>query len=78
MGILSAVKRWIGMIFKKQAEKDFRVKDTTSARMMAKVVECANIYRGAPYWRDAENRIKTINFAKAVCSEIGAARHARN
>lgn len=57
------------MIFKKQAEKDFRVKDTTSARMMAKVVECANIYRGAPYWRDAENRIKTINFAKAVCSE---------
>lgn len=38
------------MIFKKQAEKDFRVKDTTSARMMAKVVECANIYRGAPYW----------------------------
>ena len=57
------------MIFKKQAEKDFRVKDTTSARMMAKVVECANIYRGAPYWLDAENRIKTINFAKAVCSE---------
>lgn len=57
------------MIFKKQAEKDFRVKDTTSAQMMAKIVECANIYRGTPYWVDAENRIKTINFAKAVCSE---------
>ena len=69
MGIIATVKRWIGMIFKKQAEKDFRVKDTTSAQMMAKITECANIYRGMPYWIDAENRIKTINFAKAVCSE---------
>ena len=42
------------MIFKKQAEKDFRVKDTTSAQMMAKVAECANIYRGTPYWLDAD------------------------
>lgn len=57
------------MIFKKQAEKDFKVKDTTSAQMMAKITECANIYRGAPYWVDPENRIKTINFAKSVCSE---------
>ena len=57
------------MIFKKQAEKDFQVKDITSAQMMAKITECANIYRGAPYWADPENRIKTINFAKAVCSE---------
>lgn len=57
------------MIFKKRAENDFKVKDTTSAQMMAKIVECANIYRGMPYWVDAENRIKTINFAKAVCSE---------
>lgn len=69
MGLIATVKRWIGMIFKKQAEKDFRVKDTTSAQMMAKIVECANIYRGAPYWVDTENRIKTINFAKSVCSE---------
>lgn len=57
------------MIFKKQAEKDFKVKDTTSAQMMAKITECANIYRGTPYWVDPENRIKTINFAKSVCSE---------
>lgn len=69
MGIIATVKRWIGMIFKKQAEQDFRVKDTTSAQMMAKITECANIYRGTPYWVDPENRIKTINFAKSVCSE---------
>lgn len=69
MGLIETVKRWIGMIFKKQAEQDFRVKDTTSPQMMAKITECANIYRGTPYWVDAENRIKTINFAKSVCSE---------
>lgn len=69
MGIIATVKRWIGMIFKKQAEQDFRVKDTTSAQMMAKITECANIYRGTPYWVDPENWIKTINFAKSVCSE---------
>lgn len=69
MGIIATVKRWIGMIFRKQAEKDFRVKDTTSPQMMAKITECANIYRGTPYWVDVENRIKTINFAKSVCSE---------
>lgn len=57
------------MIFKKQAENDFKVKDTTSARMMAKIMECANIYRGMPYWVDEKSRIKTINFAKSVCSE---------
>ena len=66
------------MIFKKQAEKDFRVKDTTSAQMMAKVAECANIYRGAPYWLDADNRIKTINFSKGGMLRDGAARHAGN
>ena len=69
MGIIATVKRWISMIFRKQAEKDFRVKDTTSPQMMAKITECANIYRGTPYWVDTENRIKTINFAKSVCSE---------
>lgn len=69
MGIIATVKRWIGMIFRKQAEKDFRVNDTTSPQMMAKITECANIYRGTPYWVDPENRIKTINFAKSVCSE---------
>ena len=56
-------------IQKTSRKKDFQVKDTTSPQMMAKITECANIYRGTPYWVDAENRIKTINFAKSVCSE---------
>lgn len=30
---------------------------------------CAAIYAGQPYWLDPENNIKTINFAKTLCSE---------
>lgn len=57
------------MIFKNRAEQDFKVKDVTSAEMQSVVRTCADIYRGIPYWVDKRENIKTINFAKAVCSE---------
>lgn len=33
------------------------------------ISRCADMYRGIPSWVSAEDNIKTINFAKAVCSE---------
>lgn len=57
------------MFFKNQAEQDFRTEVIESPVMEALVQKCANIYRGTPYWVDEDNRIKTINFAKSVCSE---------
>ena len=57
------------MIFKKRAEEDFQVKEITSQQMKDVISRCADMYRGAPYWVSAEDNIKTINFAKAVCSE---------
>ena len=57
------------MFFKNQAEKDFRTDVIESPVMEAMIQKCANIYRGTPYWVDGENGIKTINFAKSVCSE---------
>lgn len=57
------------MIFKNRAEQDFKVQDITSAEMQSVVRNCADIYRGIPYWVSKEDHIKTINFAKAVCSE---------
>lgn len=33
------------------------------------ISRCADMYRGTPAWVSAEDNIKTINFAKAVCSE---------
>lgn len=57
------------MFFKNQAEQDFQTEVIESPVMEALVQKCANIYRGTPYWVDEDNRIKTINFAKSVCSE---------
>ena len=57
------------MIFKRRAEEDFQVKEITSQQMKDVISRCADMYRGVPYWVNAEDNIKTINFAKAVCSE---------
>ena len=57
------------MIFKKQAEEDFNIQAAEFPEMEALINRCANIYRGAPEWLDDEDNIKTINFAKTVCSE---------
>lgn len=57
------------MIFKKQAEEDFNIQAAEFPEMEALINKCANIYRGVPYWLDDKNNIKTINFAKSVCSE---------
>ena len=57
------------MIFKKRAEEDFQVKEITSQQMKDVISRCTDMYRGIPAWVSAEDNIKTINFAKAVCSE---------
>lgn len=57
------------MIFKKQAEEDFNIQAAEFPEMESLINRCANIYRGAPEWLDDKNNIKTINFAKSVCSE---------
>ena len=58
------------MFFKNQAEQDFRTEVIESPVMEGMIQKCANIYRGTPYWVDEDDRIKTINFAKSVCSEV--------
>lgn len=58
------------MIFKKQAEDDFHIKTMSLPEMEYIVNRCANIYRGLPEWISQKNGIKTINFAKSVCSEV--------
>lgn len=58
------------MIFKKQAEEDFNIQAAEFPEMESLINRCANIYRGAPEWLDDKNNIKTINFAKSVCSEV--------
>lgn len=69
MGIIARIKGWFDMLFKSKAKEEFNIEDITSDEMKRMIDKCANIYRGEPYWVDADEHIKTINFAKAVCSE---------
>ena len=57
------------MIFKRQAEDAFNVETIISPDMEKAINQCAEVYRGNPDWLDDDEGIKTINFAKALCSE---------
>ena len=57
------------MLFKSQAEKDFQITAPDYAEMDAVVSICANIYAGRPPWVNGKDGVKTINFAKSLCSE---------
>lgn len=69
MGLISTIKGWFNMLFKSKAKEEFNIDDITSDEMKRMIDRCANIYRGHPDWVDKDDHIKTINFAKAVCSE---------
>lgn len=57
------------MLFGSKAKEVFSVESVTSGVMDKILTECANIYKGKPNWLDSEDDIKTINFAKTICSE---------
>ena len=70
MGIIAKVKEWYYMRLAGKAREEFGIEPISSEDMDAWVNECVNIYQGNPSWLDAEDGIDTVNFAKAVCSEV--------
>ena len=52
-----------------RAKETFGVKPSASAGMDAFIRRCADIYGGKPEWADPDKDIRTVNFAKTVCSE---------
>ena len=70
MSILSRVREWLnGMVrYDTEIRKEFGIKNITSDRMTDIVERCFQIYEGTPEWLSED--IKTINFAKTICSEI--------
>ena len=53
----------------KRAKETFGVKPAASAGMDAFIQRCADIYGGKPDWLDPDEGVRTVNFAKTVCSE---------
>lgn len=58
------------MLFRSKVKEEFQIESIVSLEMERMIEKCTNIYKGNPYWVDEEEHIKTINFAKAVCSEV--------
>ena len=69
MGIMSTIKGWFSMLLRSRAAEEFNIEPITADQTEAWVNECINIYQGNPCWLDEEDKIDTINFAKAICSE---------
>ena len=57
------------MLLGKRATKEFDVEVISSAAVDEMIAKCARIYAGSPDWINAKDHIKTVNFAKAICSE---------
>lgn len=70
MSILTTLKGWFSMLRKSRAKEEFNIEPITSEQMEAWVNECINIYQGNPSWLNPEDGIDTVNFAKAICSEV--------
>lgn len=69
MSIISKIKGWFNMLFRSKAKEEFNIEPIISQSMEEMIRKCFEIYQGKPYWLDDADHIKTINFAKAVCSE---------
>lgn len=57
------------MLFLPKAKEDFKIEPIVSDQMDRLLKICADVYKGSPLWLNAKDHIKTINFAKALCSE---------
>ena len=67
--ILDTIRGWFTMLFQSRAKQEFGTKDLTSGKVAQFIEICGNTYGGEPFWLDSEQHIRTINFAKSVCSE---------
>lgn len=70
MNIFKRIKGWFDAMFKKKAKEEFEIKQVNTTTMDELIDFCARIYSGTPDWVNAEDNIRTINFAKTICSEV--------
>lgn len=57
------------MLLSNKAKEEFQIESIVSSEVDELVAYCMRAYRGKPDWIDAQEHIKTINFAQALCSE---------
>ena len=67
MGFMSKVKGLMNTLFNRKINEVFGVDVVDTSTMSTFVKKCIEVYKGHPEWES--DNIKTINFAKSICSE---------
>lgn len=67
---MSILSKWKNARLESRVREVFGVEPGASWEFDRLLGRCAAIYRGRPDWLDPEDGIGTVNFAKAVCSEV--------
>ena len=70
MSLISRIRGWFSMLFASKAKDEFNIEPISSESMDAWISECVQIYQGNPSWLNPDDDIDTVNFAKAICSEV--------
>lgn len=68
MGFINWLKGWWRKLFKSEAVKEFGVDIILSDKMERAIKQWERTWKGMPEWKS--DKIKTINFAKAIASEV--------
>lgn len=69
MKMLDKIKGWWDRMFGNKVKEEFKVKPILSPVMEIAIMDWIKTYKGYPGWVNSKDGVKTINFAKAVCSE---------
>ncbi|MBR5635332.1 MAG: hypothetical protein IKW81_00185 [Pseudobutyrivibrio sp.] len=69
MGLLETIKGWWSRMFTNEVKKQFGVEGVESMTMRKAIELWMNIYSGAAPWINEADGIKSIKFAKYLCSE---------
>lgn len=68
MNVIDSIRTWIALKFLPKARQEFDISPVNSPLTENFIEKCIHVYKGRPYW--VNDDIKTINFAKSVCSEV--------
>lgn len=58
------------MLVPSRAKDEFNVVPVSTPAMNDFIAMCGRVYGGVPDWVDDADHVKTVNFAKSVCSEV--------
>jgi A118 family predicted phage portal protein len=70
LGLLESIKGVIKRMVRKDSKKAYDTDIIENELMVIEHTKWVNTYMGMPLWVNADDDVKTINFAKTICNEL--------